>query len=503
MATDFCYVGIDLQAQGLDLVLLDKQAKPLGALHRQYSASKDADPHQLDPQDWWRAVRTGIKELLRRHQVGPEQVRGVGISGISDGAVLVDAEGEVLGYTAFGPGPSADAGLDLLVSKIGDRNLRNLTSRQAGALALAPRYLSQASTDSRAEHDLALLLQPADFIRYRFTGEASTDFSLASRSLLFSPRNRSWSKQLLSRIDLTPAQLPTVYPGSQLVGRVTEAAGRESGLQAGTPVVGGATQLAAMALAIGADEPGTLALEVGGAGGAYAPVEQLHKDLTGMLDAGCHPIDQRFCLETAQVCAADDVFWLANTVMPNEVQAARRQKRTPLDHLAEMAAETHPGADGLLFLGSDRGLAGGFVGLSQQHGRGHLVRAVLEHGALTAAAVVERLHELHTGPESIVVTGECASNALWCQMIADACNRPVHVRLVEAPAATGVAQMVAVATGGVKNLDAARRKGPKVSATYQPRKAAFEAYQAIAPLRQTAISALDIGSEDDSDEAQV
>jgi len=426
-------------------------------------------------------------------------VRGVGVSGLPDGAVMLDAEGRVLAPTRFGVDAQGEQAKHELFALVGERNLRNLTARQTNPTALAVRYLDQSSAGSRAGHDLAALLQPADFIRYRFTGEAATDHSMASHSMLFSPRNRQWSRQLLQHLDLTPDLLPSAHPGGQLVGRVGDAAAKESGLQAGTPVVAGAAPLAATAVALGAERPGDLVLVMDARGGAYCVDAALHRDRQGRLDAGCHPCDDRYCLETDGVCATAGLDWLTQTVMPNEVQAARRHKRSPLDHLAEIAAECQPGADGLVFLGTAGNRASGFVGLRGDHRRRHLVRSVLEAGALATGRLVRDLEHLRCPPERVMLCGPGATNALWCQMVADAVDRPVSARPVPSPAATGVALLAAVATGGFKSLVTARKKIAKPAGSYQPRRAAAACYRQLGPERDSIISTLDIGDPDGSD----
>jgi len=157
----------------------------------------------------------------------------------------------------------------------------------------------------------------------------------------------------------------------------------------------------------------------------------------------------------------------------------------------EPGHNNQPGADGLLFLGPDQGQGSGFIGLRSDHERGHLVRAVFESGALSARSTVDHLTHLRCRPNQIFLTGPGAANPLWSQMLADATDLPVRTFPQDGIAAQGCALMAAVATGAHRSLDRARKKGPKPTGTFRPRRAAREAYAAIGPRREAIISALD------------
>ena len=78
------FLGIDVARTGLALVIMAGDGTQTAVLHRAYSASSDGNH---DPQDWWRAARTGVKEILRRASLRADQLRCIGLTGDSDGLV--------------------------------------------------------------------------------------------------------------------------------------------------------------------------------------------------------------------------------------------------------------------------------------------------------------------------------------------------------------------------------------------------------------------------------
>ncbi len=477
MAVSAYFLGIDVSAGGLGLIVIGGDGTVLAHLRRAYGG-EDTGP--MDPQDWWRAARTGIKEILRRAELRPDQVRAIGISGDADGVVAIDREGKVLSPAVFGPDPAVAPYVDQLTQKVGARNLLNLASGPAHAGATAVKLLWLRETHKRVWHDCAHLLSPKDFLRYRLTGTAVTDACDAAASLLFNPRTRSWSKQLLQLLDLNPAWLPAINNGNSISGRVIESAAREAGLQAGTPVVTGASHAAAIAVTAGVLQPGTAAIELGHQGSVFLPTAEAARDPSGRLLSTCHCIAGTWALVSQGAAGADALDWLMFHVMPSEVAQARRAQRDPLDVMAELAAEVPPGADGLIHLPA-AAKTSGFLGLSSRHGRGHLVRAVLEGGAIACQRILAGLADSKIpAPERVVLTGPGASNHLWCQIMADALDREVHAAGVPEVAAAGSAILAAATVGVHKTVEDAAAKMVKNRNSFASRRSAAVVYADLA-----------------------
>lgn len=471
-------LGMDAARTGLGLVILAGDGTVVGSLRRAYGG---APGEPLDPQDWWRAARTGIKELLRRCSLKADQIRSIGVTG-DDALVALDRDGKTLCPATLGPDPRCQPFVESLVKTVGARNLLNLASGAANVSSAATKLLWLRENEKRAWHDLAYALPAKDFLRYRLTGQLVTDAGDAAATLLFNPRTRSWSKQLLQLLELQAEWLPTIGNGQTISGRVTDSAARDAGLQAGTPVAVGAGHAAALAIATGVTNPGSVVVELGNQGAIFAPMPEAIRDAQGRLSSTCHALPGIWALGGHDFCGSGGLDWIMDQVMPAEVAQARRNQKDPIDVLAELAAEVPPGADGLIFLpAGGRGGLGAFVNLEHRHGRGHLVRAVLEGGALACRRAIGVLGELKRAPDHVLATGPGAGNHLWCQILADALDRPITAVPVTESAAFGAGILAAAAVGIFKSVDDACHKLVKKKAIFQPRRAASDVYAAMAP----------------------
>ena len=479
MAPPAYFLGIDVARHGLGLVVLSGEGQQVAALHRSYGGQAAAQ----DPQDWWRAARTGIKEILRRADLRPEQIRCIGVTGESDGMVTLAKDGKVLHPSTMGADPRVEGQIDLLNRTVGSRNLLNLASGPAHNGATAVKLLWLRETEKRVWHDLGVVLAPKDFLRYRLCETLVTDASDAAATLLFNPKTRAWSKQLITLLDFNANWLPAIHSGQLIAGRVTSTAAREAGLQAGTPVVTGGGHASAAAIAAGVLSPGAALVELGGSAGLFVPTGEAVRDPSARLAMSCHCLAGTWALSATHLASAEPIEWLQEQVFPSEVVHARRNQRDPLEPLTELASEVPPGSDGLLYLSPNQSpRASGFIGLNARHGRGHLVRAVLESAALAVRQALGVLSDLKRAPEEVVATGPGAANTLWCQILADVLDRPINAIAIPEGPATGAAILASSAVGLYKTVQDACSHMVKAKTTFQPRSAATGVYLELAPV---------------------
>ncbi len=518
MANSAHFIGIDINHEQLILTLTDECGTVVEMLSRTCAGSGKSGKsiHDQNPQDWWRSLRTGLKDLLRRSNVKAVEeagakagtvlidastVRGVGICGRADTLVMLGKDAEVLCPAVMGSGPgSALEGYAQKITELaGERNLFNITNRSPHDAAMAAGLLWAKENEKRVWHDLTYALSSRDFLRMRLTGVAMTDASTAARSLLMNNKARAWSKQLCMRLGVNPACLPAIQHGQLIAGRVTAIAAKETGLQVGTPVITGGNHIASSAIAHGITGPNEAIIELGGTGSLFATTDASLRDNSKLLQGSAHCLPDVWALEGRDVVTDHGINWLLREVATAEHALSKRTKQRPLDVLAEQAAAAAPGADGLFFLQPEEGLGvhqgrGSFVGLNYEHTHGHLIRAVLESGALSLHGMFLHLRELGCEPTRLILTGPGASNNLWCQIITDAVGCPSEARPLDQPGVVGAALLAASAAGIHKSLESTCKKHQKAadkagSAAAQgvkrkPRTAATKDYAKLFPIAQ-------------------
>ena len=320
----------------------------------------------------------------------------------------------------------------------------------------APKILWLRNHEPRNFGRTAKVLLPKDDIRRRLTGEFSTDVSDASGTLLLDVVKRRWSKTLLHKLEIDAEMLPQCYESEDVTGKLTKEAAKKLGLTTECVVVGGAGDCAAGALGNGIVRSGLLTNSLGTSGVVFAYSDQPQFDPQGRLHTFCHAVRGKWHVMGVTLTAAGALQWFHDAVC----QAGMKRRGNELyDQLSAEAAQVPPGAEGLQFLPYlagertphlDPNARGALIGITLKHGRGHIVRAIMEGVTLALRDSYTIMQELGVSMRQIRASGGGSKNPLWRQMQADVFGKPVHSMVADEGAAYGVALLAAVGSGHYK-----------------------------------------------------
>lgn len=160
------------------------------------------------------------------------------------------------------------------------------------------------------------------------------------------------------------------------------------------------------------------------------------------------------------------------------------------EDLSRLAAKVAPGADGLCCLpyfspAGERvpflntGARGSLFGLSFEHGREHIARAVLEGLSLT---IRDCLHASQEAPSPLRVCGLCGGGAnsdLWCQLIADITGTPTFRPVDQEVGAKGAFIAGLVAVGREADFPSATKKYVRIRDGFEPHKELHARYDEL------------------------
>jgi xylulokinase len=299
-------------------------------------------------------------------------------------------------------------------------------------------------------------VEPMDYINARLTGCIGVTQSTAFGQLVCD--NRTWGlteydPQLVAATQLDPEKLAPLLPMNGIVGTVMSSAATELGIAAGLPVTTGTIDSITSAIGAGALTARDGSIIIGTTSVMVTHIDEFRGDLRSGLLAVPSPLVGRY-------------FVMAeNGVGGRALEWAMRLFGYGDDYVAatDDAEAIGAGADGVQFapwlLGSvapspDDDVRAAFTGLSLQHDRRHLIRAVMEGVALNVAWLRPAV-EAFVGNDfsSVRFGGGAAQSDLWAQVMADALDRPVHQ--LEEPRATNArgAAFLAFATMGLLSMD--------------------------------------------------
>jgi xylulokinase len=441
-------LGVDISTTGAKALLINQNGEVLTSATTPLSLQT---PYPLwseqDPEEWWQGIKTSIQKVLAERDSALESIAAIGLTGQMHGLVMLDESGQVLRPAILWNDQRTGAQCDQIRERIGRRRLIELTGNDALTGFTAPKILWVQENEPGIFAQTKHVLLPKDFIRYKLTGEYGMDRAGGSGTILFNLQERTWSDELLGELDLPREWFPPTYEGPQVSGQISKVAAADTGLKAGTPVVGGAGDQAAGATGVGAVEPGIIALTLGTSGVVFAPTESALIEPEGRLHAFCHSSPGRWHFMGVMLSAAGSLQWYRDTIAPG----------MSFDALVEEAAQIPPGSEGLFFLPyltgertphPDPYARGAWVGLTIRHERAHMTRAVLEGVAFGLKDSFELICQTGLGSiEQVRVSGGGAKSQLWKQILADTLGVELVTVNTTEGAAFGAALLAGVGAG--------------------------------------------------------
>ncbi len=270
-----------------------------------------------------------------------------------------------------------------------------------------------------------------------------TDYSNASRTLLFDIHRLAWEEEILRLLKIPAVVLPSVRESSCVIGETDPA-----WFDAAIPIAGIAGDQQAALFGQTAFQPGQAKNTYGtgcfmllNTGRKAVPSQGLLTTIAWGLDGG---VD--YALEGSVFIAGAAVQWLRDGlgILTNAAES-------------ETLAASVPDSGGVYFVPAFVGLGapywdayarGVIVGLTRGTGRAHLARATLEAIAYQTRDVLKVMErDSSISLEFLGVDGGAAANNLLCQFQADILGVPVERPAVAETTALGAAYLAGLATG--------------------------------------------------------
>ena len=425
-----------------------------------------------DPDEIWTTQLSTARSALAQAGVAPEDVAAVGITNQRETTVLWErGTGRPVAPAIVWQDRRTAVMCDALKGQGAEAVVRAKTG-----LVLDP-YFSATKIAwlldnveglrARAERGEIAFGTIDSWLVYRLTGGRvhATDYSNASRTMLFNIHTLAWDEELLELFGgIPPAILPQVLPSSHIYGETDR-----SVLGAAIPIGGIAGDQQAALFGQACFDPG-MAKNTYGTGSFLLmntgdkPVASRH----GLLATVAWGLDGRvsYALEGSVFVTGAAVQWL----------------RDGLGIIGD-AAETQalamsvPDTGGVYLVPAFTGLGapywdpyarGLLIGITRGTARAHVVRAALEAIAYQTADVVRAMEQDADVPlQALRVDGGAAVNDFLMQFQADVLNVPVERPGVTETTALGAAYLAGLAAGVWQSLDNLRAQW-RVDRRFEP-----------------------------------
>ena len=370
---------------------------------------------EQDPDSWWNYAKQSVAQVMADTGTKPDEVKAVGISYQMHGLVCVDKNQQPLRPSIIWCDSRAVQEGNRAFTALGsDWCMSHLLNSPGNFTAAKLAWVKDNEPELFSRIDKVML--PGDYIAMRLTGEACTTVRGLSEGTLWDFKSQQTADKLLDYYGIPATLLPRIVPTFGEQGRLTEAAAKEMGLQAGTPVSYRAGDQPNNALSLNVFNPGEIASTAGTSGVVYGVLGQPACDAKSRVNVFAHVnytkeqerLGVLLCINGTGILNA----WMHRNVVPEGVGYAE---------MNDLAAEAPIGSDGVVVIpfgnGAERILENKEMGCSihginfNKHNRSHLLRAAQEgivfsfcYGMEIMGQMGMDIHRIHAGKANMFLS---------------------------------------------------------------------------------------------------
>lgn len=490
-------LGVDIGSTSLKAVIYDLHGN---VISKSACPTEKYSPYTNHP-DWviwkpdqiWNGIASSIEKAVSEID-NPKAIKAVAVTGMGMDGVPVDHRGDCLYPFISWHDPRTEPQLRWWMENIGIERQFEIGGNTLFRFNTALRLLWMAEHEPQILKKTHKWLLIEDFINYNLCGVYATDFSMASTTLLFDQKSKSWSKTLLEKSGIDEDLLCDPLPSGTLLGNVHKNAAAKTGLAEGTPVVLGGHDYLCSALPVGAFKPDVL-LNITGTWEAIVssksiPMLTSHVQKTGM-SVQSHVAKNMYA--TSGYCVAAGMLeWYRKEFGFKAQLAAEEKGGQDWDFLMAEALASPLGANGILFLPHMHGAGcpimdsrsmGAFLGLKGTPTQGDFVRAMIEGVNFQLLHMISSMEDcLEEKVNDLITVGGGTSNQFWMQNKADVFGKSISVPQVDEATALGAAILAGIGVGMYKDEQDALKYVQKPVKTYQPNEENHQKYQTLFKL---------------------
>ncbi|MBP3041594.1 hypothetical protein J9303_19315 [Bacillaceae bacterium Marseille-Q3522] len=427
--TDKLFLGVDFGTQGVRVGVVNELGSILQVKEVKYPIHF---PHPgwatQNSDDWWKGFKEALSFCMEHLTIEEKQlVKAIALCATSSTMLPVDKDGNAL--------KEAMMWMDIRSKE----HAKTINSVKHPVLdfcggEVSPEWLiPKLHWFKEHERDIYnhayKIVEQLDFINYKLTGRwvASKCNAVCKWNYI---DGRGFNDQYMAQIGLEDYKdkiITDIVPIGSLIGYLTDEVAEELGLQS-IPVIEGGIDAHIGMIGMGVVTPGKMATIMGTSfvqllfTDAYVPVSGIWGPYNGAM------IEGLTLLEGGQISAGSIIKWYKSTFGLNGPEAYKI--------MLEEAKNIPIGAGGVraldFFQGNrtpykDNFATGAFYGLTLNHTRAHIHRAIMEAVAFGTKNIINNYEKNGIPVNKIVGCGGVTNDLLWMKIIADVTGKEIIV----------------------------------------------------------------------------
>ncbi len=446
-------IGVDIGTSSTKSILFNDRREAISSARVDYRLySPVAGAAEQDPEEIFAAVVSAIAQTVQTSKIQPAKIGCLAFSAAMHGLIAVDPTGTPLTQCITWADNRSTHWAEQIKRSPQGTAIYHRTGTPIHPMSPFVKIIWLREEYPEIFAQTSKFISIKEYIFYQLFNQFVIDYSIASATGLLNLESLSWDAEALALAGIAEQHLSDLVPTTQIFQSMQPDSAQTMGILPETPVVIGAGDGVLSNLGLGAIAPGTVAITVGTSGAIRAVHDRPTTD----------PQERLFCYALTR-----DRWFIGGATNNGGVILNWLREQLAIEDTHEtlmaLAQRVPAGAGGLIFhpylLGERSPLwqpnaRGSFFGLTINHSKAHLVRAVIEGIALNLKMIFQVVQEM-TGPiHTVKVAGGLTTSSLWRQLLADVLNQEILVPKERESSSLGAAILGFYALKLIDSLDA-------------------------------------------------
>lgn len=421
---------------------------------------------EQDADDWWRAVVDTTRICVQN--IGEEfKICAISLSSQRETFVPVDKSGKPIYRAVLWMDRRNTSQVNEMENVFGRKYLHDKTGMTLYPNFTSTKLLWFKQNEPEILSSTYKILQPRDYIYLKLTGKYATDYSLASRTMMFDMRDRVWIKEIMDYVGANEFMLPEVYQSYEAPGKTLDEVSDILNINRSIPVVLGGGDRCCEALGSGIQ--GKSAMESTATAGNFSYVaENIPEDLNYKLICTQHVVENKWLMEQGMNTTGSVLKWLRDNIYGpgyNYEMIDEEIKKSPIGSNKLLLLPFFMGARSTRF---NQYAKGTLFGLSLSHSKGDIGRSIMEGVAFEVRACIDVLHSSGLDVSDVTLMGGGSKADIWNKIKADVYNKTIKIPQVTEASSFGAFLLGGYSIGLFKDPEAAAKNLNPIVKEFHP-----------------------------------
>jgi L-xylulokinase len=428
---------------------------------------------EVDMDLFYRKTIGAVKDLLQKADIDPAGIISVGNSGHGGGIYLVDKSGDPVRNAIT----SMDARGEELINNWKESGINsypitytNMWNGQAIPLLY---WLKEHERKNYERIDQVLFCK--DWIKFKLTGEFSTDHTDASNAGLMNLNKNCYDPELYRLYDIEEIyeRLPAINKSQEIIGYISKKAAHDTGLKEKTPVISGLVDFVACLIGTGLYDDSAYSI-VAGTWGINTAIKNVLNISPQIMATVKFPDENNFLAMDTSPNSAVNLEWFISEVLEKTCSGMDRKnfykkidEKIGRKEIKESDLYYFP------FLYRSKltsNMEGVIYGFNASHDIYDLVYAIYEGVVFSHLMHIKTLKSGGIVCNKAMLSGGATNSPIWCQVFADILNMEIVTTASKEVGILGLAIYQALGLGLYKNLREAVANMVTIKSVYKPDK---------------------------------